>query len=171
MVLAPAIAVGWTRGYLSHNTSYTWWCLFSAVPLWFACRALYSTLQQQKYGTSICELERRPSATSGELRFTVHPEKAELSTGDATVDLRAEKRETTGTGKTRHTTVTVLWQQKQTVPVQGMGLGISASFAIPPDIPEAKSAFSDGIFWVLEVRHADPGINYAAIFDVALTRG
>ncbi len=167
---APTLYVGWIKGVEQGQPWYAAWLLFAVIPLFLLGKTLYRWLRWRKYGTSICQLERIPSQTSGEFKFLVRSGITQLPEGDATVTFRCEKREWQKSGDDRYLSVTVLWREQKTIPVQPMGLGIAGAFQIPHELPEANARMAEGIFWVLDVSSRALGIDYLATFDMAFKR-
>ncbi len=170
ILLAPVVWIAWSRGAMGGEAAYRPWCASTVIPAAFLIKAIYRTLRLQKYGASICEIQRKPSALNGEFTFVIRPEQATLPDGDARLYLRCEKREMQGTGKGRHLQKTVLWKEEQRVPVQSVGLGIPGRFVIPAELPEAAHKMNEGIYWILEASGATRGIDYFASFDLAFKR-
>lgn len=170
VMLAPVLWIGVMRGWRGGEAAYVPWCLAAIWPAIVVGRAIYKTLRWRKFGTSICDLQRRPSETSGELRCLIQPEIAILPSGETTATLCCEKREFHGTGKGRSLQKTVLWQEQKVLAPQPEGFQIDVSFQIPPTVPESSSAMAEGVFWTLTVRRPTPGVDYFAEFDLAFTR-
>jgi len=169
VLFAPILWIS-VRVWLPHGDPFQWWSLFWAGPLFLSGKAIYKTLQWKKYGASICEIHRKPARAGGELSVRIHPEQVELPAGEGTLDLRCEKREMRGSGKSRRLVVTPIWKDRQTVSIQISGLGLSASFLVPPALPDTEEKGNEGIYWVLEARSTTPGIDYYAPFELAVKR-
>jgi hypothetical protein len=166
---APVIWVAVTRGAAAGDNNYRWWLATVAIPAFFLARAAYQTLRWQKFGRSICEILTRPRTNNGVFRCMITPQRFVLPAGDATVSLRCEKREWINNGRHRRLIKTNLWQHKLTVPVQD-GLGIDATFNIPPELPETAHRYGAGIFWILEADLATVGVDFHDAFYLALKR-
>jgi len=170
MVVALVLWVSLTRGYSGGDPSYHWWIVFSVFPILLITRALYRNARWSRYGNSICELHRRPSTTSGEFKCFIRTEGVPFPAGDATIEMRCEKRQYEGSGKNRQLRTTILWKDQKSIPVTMEGLGVMVDFSVPADIPEAADRSAEGIFWILTAACATPGVDYKAVFDLAFKR-
>lgn len=170
VLIAPFLWIGITHGFMREEREYRLWCLAGIVLLLSLIRSIYKTVGWRKFGSSICDLERRPDTQNGEFRCRIQPESALFPGGETTVRLRCEKRVFQGSGDHRHLAVTELWQDQRVLPAQPDGMPIEVSFTIPADTPEACPQKAEGIFWILTARRPVRGIDYLAEFDLALTR-
>jgi hypothetical protein len=81
------------------------------------------------------------------------------------VVLSCIRRTTSGSGRNRSTTESVLWQDERQV--SGSALGVPVAFAIPADaVPSDPSRDADRTLWRLAVSADVPGVDYAATFEV-----
>jgi hypothetical protein len=85
------------------------------------------------------------------------------------VVLSCIRRVTTGSGKDRSTSESVLWQEERTL--AGTGAGVPVAFAIPADAAPCDAIRAgDGTLWRLDVSAEVPGVDYAARFEVPVFR-
>lgn len=187
----PALWSAYSLGVVANDASYRWWFIAALVPTVLLVMAVSRHLRWRKYGSSIAELHERPTATNDTLRLTIRPERGVLPPGDATVRLSLSTRVFVGwvVNTDGHSVPDmrkdVLWQE--TKPAAVTPLGINASFAVPSDQPDGSVMTAEeatirrflasigldpkeGFHWILEVRHAAPGIDYRAVFDLELKR-
>lgn len=169
VMVAPVLWIGATH-WANLDVSYKFWNLAWAVPLLYAAKAFYKTLRWQKFGSSQCDIQRRPTASSGEFRCSIRPESTPLPGGDSTIQLRCEKRQYQGSGKQRRLVKSILWQDQKALTAQPEGFPMDVSFIIPAEIPETSGKQGEGIFWILTANRSAPGIDYLAEFDLAFKR-
>lgn len=165
IMVAPLVWVALTR-----DSSYRIWAGTLLFPAWRLAIAFYRQQQQSKYGRSFCELERKPTATDGELRVSIWAERSMPAGSEAMVRLRCEKRQYHGTGQHRRYEHTVLWEETQKVAVGAFGMGIQAAFRIPTELPNATDLYENEIRWILTADSKTSGIDYFAEFPLALSR-
>jgi hypothetical protein len=144
--------------------------LFPLVGVILLCTALYGTMRRLRYGKSVCHFGNTPLA----IGHTVHGD-VELHSGVAPeagwkLHLACVRAVTTGTGKSRHTKETVLWDDERTVPAMSVtpspvGLRVPFDFVTPPGAASTDLRDSvDRLFWRLSVSAEVPGIDYKAAF-------
>jgi hypothetical protein len=145
--------------------------IFPAVGLAILWGAIYQTLRRMKFGRSVLELETLPGCVGGWLAGTIQTA-APLAPESLHLSLRCIRRTTTGSGKQRHTSESVLWEAEQSLTGK-LDLGkhggnaIPVSFQIPARCrPTEQIASRDEILWRLRAHAAVPGADYAADFLV-----
>ena len=143
--------------------------LFPLVGAGLLVWAVRATLRYQRYGVSLFELATLPAPVGHALEGTVRAP-AELRPPEGfQVVLSCVRRVTTGSGRNRSTSETVLWQDERRV--RATGTGIPIAFAIPPDaMPSDSTHASDRTLWRLAVSAEVPGVDYAATFEVPVFR-
>ena len=96
--------------------------------------------------------------------------------GGAALRLACVRRTTLGTGKSRRTHETVLWEGKSELAAGRLGRGvrgtqIPAAFEIPEAPPPSDdSRPDDTVLWRLEVRAELPGPDFLTHFEVPVFR-
>ena len=143
--------------------------LFPVVGVGILVWAVRATLRRRRFGTSLLQLDTLPAVVGHTLEGTVRTPAGLRPTGGFRVLLTCLRRVTTGSGRNRSTSESVLWQEERRVP--GGGVGLPVAFAIPADAAPSDSRQSgDRTLWRLEVSAEVPGVDYAAVFEVPVFR-
>ncbi|HMD09491.1 MAG TPA: HEAT repeat domain-containing protein [Candidatus Acidoferrum sp.] len=134
--------------------------------------ALRATLRHRRFGNTYFELDSLPFSPGGRLAGRIHLKlDADAAHG---IDLRLScvRKMITGSGDSRSTVQTVLWQTEQNVPSGAMGMDpfsrtIPVDFVIPSDayVTDHDNS-SDQVLWVLHAQADIPGINYSGDFEL-----
>jgi len=134
--------------------------------------ALRATLRRSRFGNTYFEFYSLPFSPGGRLAGRIHLKlEANAALG---VDLRLAcvRRMITGSGDSRSTSETVLWQTEQNVPYGALGMDplgrtIPVDFAIPRDAYVTDHDHSsDQVLWLLHAQADLPGIDYADDFEL-----
>lgn len=143
--------------------------LFPAVGVGLLVWAVRSTLRYRRYGVSRFELTTMPGVIGHSLAGTLRLPEPLRPEGGFEVTLCCVRRHTTGGGRNRSTSESILWQEDRRVPSSGTSLPLA--FAIPPDaLPSDDSNASDRRIWRLRVAAAVPGVDYGSVFEVPVFR-
>ena len=143
--------------------------LFPLVGAGLLVWAVRSTLRYRRYGVSRFDLTTLPAAVGHALEGTVRTPAGLRPADGFKVVLSCIRRVTTGSGRDRSTSESVLWQDERQV--AGTGVGVPVAFAIPPDAaPCDATQSSDRTLWRLAVSAEVPGVDYAATFEVPVFR-
>lgn len=146
--------------------------LFPLVGLLLAWAAVYQFFRWRKFGSSRFEMAEVPGVIGGSLggvvltKVNVSPEKG------FQVTLRNLKEVTTGSGKSRSTHTTVIWESEQWVREDAMAddptqSAIPIFFNIPYECQSSEKISSDKkIKWELKVKAEMPGVDYESGFIV-----
>jgi hypothetical protein len=128
--------------------------------------AVYLTLRFLKYGNprlAFAEIPLVPGNTMNALLMI----KSHLVTEHG-VDctLKCLSKLTTGSGKSRHTDTTTLWEQtlnvqKDMAKSEVLGSAIPLQFQLPSDQPPRDPDSNPSIEWVLEAKASTPGVDFA----------
>ena len=86
------------------------------------------------------------------------------------VVLSCIRRVTSGSGRNRSTTETVLWQEERRVPRDGRRRAGGVRHPAPTPCRATRAGASDRVLWRLEVIGEVPGVDYAAAFEVPVFR-
>jgi hypothetical protein len=138
--------------------------------------AVYLALQWRRYGATAFEMASVPGVVGGLLQGRVRIPTVVLPEEDAQATLDCVNRRTTGTGKNRHTSETILWQAETAIPRNGLvqesrATVIPMAFDIPVDQPPTDdSDAANQTLWRLRVKIATPGVDFAADFEVPVFR-
>jgi hypothetical protein len=133
--------------------------------------AVNTTLAWRKFGQSIFEMAALPAGTGGTLEGQIQVRTKLRPEHGLHLRLSCLRRTTTGSGKSRHTTERILWQDEKwlrpELPQADLNAtGIPVYFKLPGDLPESAIASGDGVHWRLEVAAKLRGPNFHATFTV-----
>jgi hypothetical protein len=145
--------------------------MFPLVGLAIVAMAIRQTLRWRKFGTSTLELKTLPGVVGGPLRAVLH---AGARLGEAErVELRLDcvQRVTSGSGDSRSTRETILWQHVREVArgefAAAGGTQVPVEFTIPYGSAESHPESSDRmIVWRLHAEAAVDGVDYDESFEV-----
>lgn len=146
--------------------------LFPLVGLALFVSAIYKVMRWHKFGVSRCRLDHIPIEPGHPFRAQIETQVPQTPPNGFKLQLTCVERITTGSGKNRSTHETVLWQDEQVVregvaiptPV---GVRIPVSFTVPADAePTDERNRNDEFVWRLDVTADEPGIDYAAKFEL-----
>jgi hypothetical protein len=134
--------------------------------------ALRATLRHRRFGNTYFEFDSLPFSPGGRLAGRIHLKlDADAAHG---IDLRLScvRKMVTGSGDSRSTVQTVLWQTEQNVSSGAMGMDpfsrtIPVDFAIPSDayVTDHDNS-SDQVLWLLHAQADIPGIDYSDDFEL-----
>jgi hypothetical protein len=143
--------------------------LFPAIGVGLLVWAVRAWLRYRRYGISRFELATLPGVIGHSLAGTVRMTEPLRPEGGFQVTLTCLRRHTTGSGKNRSTSESVLWQEDRRV--MGTGASIPLTFAIPADaLPSDDSNPNDRRIWRLGVSADVPGVDYGSSFEVPIFR-
>jgi hypothetical protein len=134
--------------------------------------ALRASLRHRRFGNTYFEFDSLPFSPGARLAGKIHLKlDADAAHG---IDLRLTcvRKMITGSGNSRSTVQTVLWQTEQNVPSGAMGMDpfsrtIPVDFAIPSDAYVTDhDNLSDQVLWLLHAQADIPGINYTDDFEL-----
>jgi hypothetical protein len=172
MVMIP-IAVTVVPQLARHNDPRAFLVLgFGLIGVILFVAALRATLRRRRFGNTYFEFYSLPFSPGGRLAGRVHL-KLDSNTAHG-VDLRLScvRKMITGSGGSRSTTETVLWQTEQNVPYGALGLEplgrtIPVDFAIPSDayVTDHDNS-SDQVLWLLHAQADLAGIDYSDDFEL-----
>lgn len=169
LVSLPAAIFGVRAALNEGNKAALVALLFPLVGLGLLVWALRATLRYRRFGVSRFELATLPAAVGHSLEGTLRTPAALRPPEGFRVVLSCIRRVTTGSGRNRSTSESVLWQEERRVP--GTGADVPVAFAIPPDAaPCDATRSSDRTLWRLEVSAEVPGVDYTARFEVPVFR-
>ena len=139
--------------------------------------AVRSTIRYRKYGFSQLELATLPAVIAHSLVGTVRVG-AQVSPPEGfLLTLSCIRRVTSGSGKNRSTTETILWQDDQraggttTRDAAGWGTIVPAAFRVPSDAEPCQGDNPDNqVLWRLGVTASVAGVDYGSVFEVPVFR-
>ncbi|MGH7499201.1 MAG: hypothetical protein ACREL3_10165 [Gemmatimonadales bacterium] len=169
LISLPAAFFGVREAVQKENHAALLALLFPAVGLGLLVWAIRSTLRYRRYGVSRFELTTLPGVIGHSLAGTVRLSEALRPEGGFQVALVCLRRRTTGSGKSRSTSESILWQDDRRV--AATGTVIPLAFAIPADaLPCDDGNPNDRLIWRLRVEANVPGVDYSSIFEVPVFR-
>lgn len=143
-----------------------------ALLLW----AVQLTLRVRRFGSSLFDMAGEAAVVGGPLRGTIT---ARNLPEDATVRLilTCINRVVTGSGNNRSVHETIVWQDEQAVPPEGLLPGpqgpiVPVAFVLPNGAPATRDADPrDRILWRLQASAVVPGVDYGGQFEVPVLGG
>ena len=150
--------------------------LFPAIGFVLVGWAVFCILRWLKYGQSVFQMADVPGCIGGQLAGVVRTSAKVRPEDGFHLSLRCVRRITTGSGKQRHTSETVLWEDQQTVMHELLEneadvSAIPVVFQVPADCePSAESDPNDQVVWRLTAAAKVPGIDYSATFEAPVFR-
>jgi len=145
--------------------------LFPLVGAGLIAWAAWAVMRWRKYGESVFEMATTPGVLGGSLAGVVRANKPLDPREGFRLVLSCIEKRTTGSGKSRSTTKTTLWQDERVIgralSAPGQPAAVPVAFALPYDQPPSTTESGRReVTWRLEVSAAVPGIDYSASFDV-----
>lgn len=146
--------------------------LFPLIGAGLLAHAFLQTLRWRKFGDSTLALASTPAAPGGRLVGAIRTGAGLRPEGGFRLALTCVRRVTSGSGKERSVSETILWRGDRTMTgsLPGddpMRPDIPVSFEIPADAAPTRGEDSvDRILWNLSVDAELPGLDYHADFEV-----
>jgi hypothetical protein len=150
--------------------------LFPIVGIGVIIAAIRMTIQQRKYGSCEFHLDRLPGVLGGEVSGTIIVPRGVPGATAFPLRLSCIRRHTSGSGKNKSTTETVLWEAEQNLtsimPASFDGpQRIAVRFRTPIDAQQTETIDSNtSILWKLTASADVPGVDFAADFEVPVFR-
>lgn len=143
--------------------------LFPVIGVGLLVWAVRATIRRGRYGTSVLELGTLPAAVGHALEGTVRTPAGLRPAGGFRVVLSCIRHTTSGSGRSRSTSESILWQEEHRAPAGALSVPIA--FALPADaVPSDPPGGDDRTLWRLELSAEVPGVDYAARFEVPVFR-
>jgi hypothetical protein len=134
--------------------------------------ALRATLRRRRFGNTYFEFYSLPFSPGGRLAGRIHLKLDSNAPHGVDLRLSCVRKMITGSGNSRSTSQTVLWQTEQNVPFGAMGMDplgrtIPVDFEIPSDayVTDYDNS-SDQVLWLLHAQADIPGIDYTDDFEL-----
>jgi hypothetical protein len=149
---------------------------FPAVGVLLSAWAAVAVARWRKYGPSVLELAAVPGVVGGALAGTVHVGRRLEPEEGFTVSLTCSERRTTGAGRDRRTSESVLWQDEVVVDRslatrEADRTAVPFSFRIPFECREATVGGPEPhVVWRLHVEAEVPGADWKTAFAVPVFR-
>jgi hypothetical protein len=151
--------------------------LFPLVGIGLIFWAVRSTLRYRKYGVSRLELSTIPGVIGRTLTGMVRAPASMQPEEGFRVTLSCVRRVTTGGGKNRSTSESVIWQDEQRVKGEpsrtaaALETHIPVAFRLPADARPCDDTDSGGrVLWRLRLSADVPGVDYESVFQVPVFR-
>ena len=151
--------------------------LFPLVGIGLIVWAVRSTIRYRKYGVSRLELSTIPGVIGRTLAGMVRAPASMQPVEGFQVTLTCVRRVTTGGGKNRSTSESILWQDEQRVrgelsrTAAALETHIPVAFRLPADVRPCDDADSgDQVLWRLRLSAEVPGVDYESVFQVPVFR-
>jgi hypothetical protein len=177
VVSLPAAYVGVRNALYGGNRAALVALLFPLAGMWLLARAVQATIRKQKYGVSRLELSTRPGVVGHALAGTVRAPVGLEPPEGFQVSLTCIRRRTSGSGKGRSSSDSILWQEERRTPGKqsrdyaGMNTSIPIAFRLPTDVePCDATNVDDRVLWRLQVSAGVPGVDYESVFEVPVFR-
>jgi len=140
--------------------------ILPAVGIALIIWAIYMTARWRKFGESIFEMASVPGLVGGALQGTIRLSRIVRPSDGFKLKLSCINRVTTRSGSRSSTSELVLWTDEQQAST-GVGDTVPVAFYISPDCRETSFDSADNIvLWRLKVTANEPGVDYAAQFEV-----
>lgn len=151
--------------------------VFPLIGIGLLVWAFRATIRYRKYGVSRLELATRPAVIGHSLVGTVRVSTSIESPEGFLATLSCVRRVTSGSGKNRSTSETVLWQDEQRAAgarardAAGWRTDVPVQFRIPADVEPCSLGDPDNrVLWRLTLSASVPGVDYASVFDIPVFR-
>ena len=146
--------------------------LFPVVGVGVLWGAIYQTIRWRKFGRPRFVPTALPGVIGGFLGGVIEVPARVVPEADGRLSLKCVRRVSTGSGKNRRTSETVLWEHEEQIArdkwITGTGgTRIPVLFYIPPGNPATDDANRDNeVVWRLAASAAVPGVDFAVRFKV-----
>jgi hypothetical protein len=151
--------------------------LFPLIGIGLLVWAIRATIRYRKYGASHLRLSTIPGVVGRTLVGTVSVPNSLRPAEGFLATLSCVRRVTTGSGKSRSTSESILWQEQRQLPgpasrdPAGRVTSIPVAFRLPPDaIATDSSTPSNCVVWRLQLSAEVPGVDYDSVFEVPVFR-
>ncbi len=145
---------------------------FGLIPAILFVYAIRATLRRQRFGETYFEFYSLPFSPGGRLAGRIHLKLDSASSHGVDLRISCVRQMITGSGNSRSTSQTVLWQAEQNIPfgatgMDAVGRTIPVDFAIPADayVTDHDNP-SDQVLWLLHAQADIPGIDYTDDFEL-----
>jgi len=171
LISAPVVFIGLPAELHKGNHAILVALLFPIVGIGMIIYVLKATLAWRKFGQSIFEMAAVPAAPGGTLEGQIQVRTKLQPQHGLHLRLSCIRQTTTGSGKNRHKTEKILWQNEKwlrpDLPQTDLNAtGIPLYFKLPADQPASTPESGDGIHWRLEASAKLRGPDFHASFEV-----
>ena len=145
---------------------------FGLVGVVLFVNAFRATLRRRSFGNTYFEFDALPFSPGGRLSGRIHLKLDANAAHGIDLRLSCVRKTITGSGNSRSTVETVLWQSDQNISSAALGMDpfsrtIPVGFAIPSDayVTDHGNPF-DQVLWLLHAQADIPGIDYSDDFEL-----
>jgi hypothetical protein len=169
LISIPSAVLGVRAALREGNRAALVALIFPVVGIGFIVWAVRATLRYRTFGVSRLDLATLPAPVGHTLEGTVRTPAGLRPADGFRLKLSCVRRVTTGSGRNRSTSESLLWQEERRV--SATADGVPVAFAIPADaVPSDARRSGDRTLWRLEISAEVPGIDYASAFEVPVFR-
>ena len=166
LIAAPFLTILMTEFARSGNRFLLIGLIFPAIGFGLIILAIYVTARWRKFGESVLEMATVPGMVGGALQGTIRLSHFVRPADGFKLKLLCINLVTTGSGKNSSASERILWTDEQQAG-PGVGDAVPVAFYIPPDCRETSyDNVDDRVIWRLKVMAKEPGVDYAAQFEV-----
>ncbi len=169
LISLPSAVLAVRSAIREHNHLALIGLLFPLAGIGLLVWAIRATARYRRFGVSTLELTTVPAPVGHALDGLVRTPMGLRPPEGFHLTLSCIRRVTSGSGRNRSTSETVLWQEERRVPPTGVGVPVA--FPIPADaVPSDPGRGGDRVLWRLDVSGEVPGVDYAVSFEVPVFR-
>ena len=150
---------------------------FCVIGVILAAAAIRASARRKRFGETYFEFASLPFCPGQSLKGTIHLRFNTSARHGIDLRLSCVRQVITGSGKSRSTQETVLWQADKNVPQEMLTPGPMGDAAIPVDFSIPSDAYEscenqpdDKVLWLLHAQADVPGVNYSDDFEVPVFR-
>ncbi len=151
--------------------------VFPLIGIGLLAWSLRATIRYRRYGASHLRLSTIPGAVGHILAGTVSIPGHLQPVTEFLATLSCVRRVTTGSGKNRSTSESILWQEERHLPgiasrdPTGMVTRVAVGFRLPADAVATDSSNPRNcVVWRLRLSAEVPGVDYESVFEVPVFR-
>jgi hypothetical protein len=170
--ISSPLVIVFRREWEKGNAAILLGLLFPLIGAMMLIGAIYGTLRRLRFGASVCTIDQLPISAGGRCSGAISLRGEPVTESLFQLTLSTVRREITGSGKSRSTNETILWQEQKSVPGGAVmraadGLRLPFQFDLPPDARSTDLRHpNDQIVWRLDAGADLPGVDYAASFEL-----
>ena len=166
LIAAPFLTILMTEFARSGNRLLLIGLIFPAIGFGLLILAIRLTARWKKFGESVFDMSSVPGMVGGALQGTIRLSHFVRPADGFKLKLLCINIVTTGSGRNSSASERILWTDEQQAG-PGVGDAVSVAFYIPQDCRETNSDNADDVvLWRLKVTAKEPGVDYAAQFEV-----
>lgn len=166
LIAAPFLTILMTEFARSGNRLLLIGLIFPVIGFGLIIWAIYVTARWKKFGESVLEMTMVPGMVGGALQGTIRLSHFVRPADGFKLKLSCINLVTTGSGRNSSASERILWTDEQQAG-PGVGDAVPVAFYIPPDCRETSyDNVDDRVIWRLKVMAKEPGVDYAAQFEV-----